>query len=165
MITIETLLDQTLATRQTIVKVLKSIPVEQADTIPPTWNNNARWHAGHLLITPCLLSHGLLKEDLTVPEDYRKWFAKGTGPADWSGDDAIPTYADLVDEIVPLAGRLIESFKDRLNEPFLEPYTTSVGIILRTPGEAFNMSLMHDGIHLGMLLALRRALQQAPAQA
>lgn len=163
MITVETLLDQTLSVRQMIVKVLKSIPVEQADTIPPTWHNNARWHAGHLLVTPCLLTHGLLKEDLTVPAVYRQWFAKESSPAAWTEADAIPTYADLVDEIIPLGGRLIESFKDRLNEPFLEPYTTSVGIVLKNPADAFTMSLMHDGIHLGMLLALRRALQATNA--
>ena len=159
MTTIETLLDQTLAVRQTIVKVLRSIPVEQADTIPPTWHNNARWHAGHLLITPCLLSHGLLKEPLTVPEEYRTWFAKETSPASWADSAAVPAYGDLVDEIVPLAGRLIESFRDRMNSDYIEPYTTSVGIVLKNPAEAFQMSLMHDGIHLGMLLALRRALQ------
>lgn len=159
MITLETLIEQTLGTRQMIVQLLKSIPTEQADTIPPTWKNNARWHAGHLLITPALLTHGLLQEPLGVPEEYRGWFAKGTSPADWPDTAALPTYADLVDEIVPLSGRLLESIKDRAEQPFLQPYTTSVGIVLKTPGEAMNFSMMHDGIHLGMLLALRRAMQ------
>jgi hypothetical protein len=159
MITVETLIDQTLAVRQMIVQVLKSIPVEQADVIPPTWHNNARWHAGHLIITPCLLSHGLLKEPLTVPEEYRAWFAKGSSPTVWPDKATLPSYADLIDELVPLSGRLIESFKDRMDETYLEPYSTTVGIVLHNPAEAFNMSVIHDGIHLGMLLALRRALQ------
>ncbi len=159
MITLDTLIEQTLGTRQMIVKLLKSIPTEQADTIPPSWHNNARWHAGHLLITPALLTHGLLQEPLGVPEEFRSWFAKGTSPADWADPAALPSYADLVDDMVPLSGRLFESVKDRGDQQLLQPYTTSVGVVLKTPADALNFSLMHDGIHLGMLLALKRALQ------
>lgn len=158
MISLDTILDQTIGTRQLIVKFLKSVPTEQADIVPPTWKNNARWHAGHLLITPALLTNALLKKPLGVPEDYRRWFAKGTNPSAW-GDDELPAYHDLVDEIVPLSGRLIEGVRNGAEEPFLEPYTTSVGIVLKSPAEAVNFSMMHDGIHLGMLLALKRALQ------
>lgn len=161
MISLNTLTDQTLATRETIVKLLKTIPVEQADTIPPTWKNNARWHAGHLIITPCLLTYGLLKEPLTVPEEYRTWFAKGTDPTQWPDSSAVPTLSDLADDIMPVSGRIFDAMKDRADEPLIEPYKTSVGIVLKNTGEALSMSLMHDGIHLGMLLALKRALQVA----
>ena len=158
MISLDTLIDQTLGTRQMIVKLLKSIPVEQADTIPPTWKNSARWHAGHLLVTPCLLTYGVMKEPLPVPQDYRKWFGKGSDPTQWSDADAVPSFADLVDDIVPLSGRLFDALKDNIAEPYIEPYTTSVGIELKSPVEALNFSMVHDGIHLGLLLALSRAL-------
>ncbi len=159
MISLDTLIDQTLGTRQLIVKLLKSIPTEQADTVPPTWKNNARWHAGHLLITPALLTHGLLREPLGIPEEYRAWFAKDTSPATWPDTATMPSFSDLVDVIVPLSGRLFDAVKDRAQQPYLEPYSTSIGIVLHSPAEAMNFSMMHDGIHLGMLMALRRALQ------
>lgn len=158
MISLDTLTDQTLGTRQAIVKLLKTVDIEQADTVPPTWHNSARWHAGHLLVTPCLLTYGIMKQPLPVPEEYKSWFAKGTSPANWSEADSIPSYVDLVDELVPLMGRLFDDLRDRLNEPYIEPYTTSVGVVLKTPAEALNFSMMHDGIHLGMILALKRAL-------
>jgi hypothetical protein len=154
---VETLIDQTLTERHMIVKLLKSIPVEQADTMPPTWKNSARWHAGHLIVTPALLVFGILREPLTVPEEYRKWFAKGTSPADW-GNDPIPSYEDLCDDIVPVIGRLYEAIKPRITRPFLEPYTTTQGVVLRAPEESFSFNMFHDGIHLGMLLALKRGL-------
>ena len=140
-----------------LVKVLKSIPLEQAETIPPTWHNNARWHAGHLIITPALVTHGVAKEPLGVPEEFRTWFGKGSSPAGW-GNDSIPSYQDLCDDIVPSSGRLFESLRQRLDDPFLEPYTTSVGVVLHTPAQALNFSLTHDGMHFGMLLALKRSL-------
>lgn len=159
MISLDTLTDQTLGFRQMVVKLLKSIPIEQADTMPPTWKNNARWQAGHLLVTPCLVTYGVMKEPLPVPDEYRKWFGKGSSPADWTDADNIPGYIDLVDDIVPLSGRLFDALRDRMDEPFIEPYSTSVGIVLKSPADALNFSLAHDGIHLGSLLALKRALQ------
>lgn len=153
----ETLIDQTLSERQMLVKLFKSIPLEQADTMPPTWKNNARWQAGHLIITPALLTHGIMREPLGVPEEYRKWFAKGTSPADW-GTDPVPNYRDLCDDLVPSIGRLIENLRHRLDEAFLEPYTTSVGGVLHSPAQALNYSMFHDGVHLGMTMALKRAL-------
>jgi len=153
----ETLIDQTLSVRQMLVKLFKSIPLEQADTMPPTWKNNARWHAGHLIVTPSMITYGVMREPLNVPEEYRTWFAKGSSPAGW-GNDAVPSYQDLCDDLVPSSGRLFEALKHRFDEPFLEPYTTSVGVVLHTPAQALNFSLFHDGIHLGMLMALKRAL-------
>lgn len=155
---IQTLIDQTLGTRQTIVKVLKSIPHEFTTVIPPTWSNNAHWHAGHLIVTPYLITYGVMKEPLPVSEEYKELFGKGSSPSSWEGK-TVPTYEDLVDEIVPSSGKLFELLRDRWDVPFVEPYTTSVGVILKSPAEALQFSLMHDGIHLGMLLALRRALQ------
>jgi len=162
MITMDVLIDQTLTMRQTIVKLLKSIPVEYADTIPPTWHNNARWHAGHLVVTPFLVTYGILKEPLPVPEDYRKWFAKGSSPANWTDADlqAMPQFSDLVDEIVPQMGKLFDAWRERgVDQPFLEPYPTSAGVVLHSPAESLSFSLAHDAIHLGMILALKRALQ------
>lgn len=153
----ENLIDQTLGVRQAVVKLLKSVPLEQADTIPPTWHNSARWHAGHLIVTPPLITHGVAKEPLGIPEEFRTWFAKGTSPAGW-GQDTVPSYQDLCDDIVPSIGRLFESLRNRMDQPFLEPYTTSVGVVLHTPAEAMNFSMFHDGIHLGMLTALKRGL-------
>lgn len=155
--TTNTLLEQTIAVRQMITNILKAIPADTTDTLPPTWKNCARWHAGHLIVTPYLLTYGISKQALPVPEDYRRWFSKGTTPESWSSD-TLPSYDELVDELVPMTTRLFEAWGDQLDQPFAEPYTTSVGVVLRTPGEALTFSLAHDGIHLGLLLALRRAL-------
>lgn len=153
----DTLLEQTLGVRQMITGLLKALPGDKTDVIPGGWNNNARWHAGHLIVTPLLLTYGISKQPLPVAEEYRRWFAKGTTPRDW-GNDSVPAFGQLVDELAPTMSRLFEEWRDRMNEPYPEPYTTSLGVVLRTPGEALQFSAVHDGIHLGMLLALRRAL-------
>jgi hypothetical protein len=45
-----------------------------------------------------------------------------------------------------------------MDEPFLQPYTTSAGVVLHTPAQALNFSLAHDGIHMGLMMALKRGL-------
>jgi hypothetical protein len=142
--------------RLAITEILRSLKGRE-DVIPLGWNNNARWHAGHLVLTPHLLTLARLGEPMIVPEEYRQWFAKGTGPADW-GAAPIPAYDDLVDQIVPSSVNLHEALRGRLEEPFQEPYVTSVGAKLTCPLDALTLSGVHDGIHLGLLLALRRAL-------
>jgi hypothetical protein len=142
--------------RVAIVEVLRSLKGRE-DVIPKGWSNNARWHAGHLVLTPYLLTMGRLGEDLVVPADYRQWFAKGTSPANW-GDAPVPSFDELVDRIVPSNVELHEALRGRLNEPFAEPYVTTVGAKLTCPLDALVLSCTHDGIHFGLLLALRRAL-------
>jgi len=162
MISSQTLLEQTCQVRQRIADLIESFPAERTDTVPPGWKNNARWHAGHLVVTPRLLTLALMKESLDVPEDYRTWFAKGTSPASWS-DGGVPSIGQLAAELVPTAEKLFRLFASRMHTAFPEPYTTSAGVVLRSPAEALHFSLFHDGIHLGLLLALRRDVMLARA--
>ena len=160
MITFDTIIYQTLFIRQGAVRLLSGLTAEQGDAMPPTWSNNARWHAGHLVLTPCLLTRTLRGEPLGLDEDYRKWFAKGTSPRDW-GADPVPRLEELLPRITAGSEELFTEFRDKLDEPYSSPYTTSTGATLKTPGEALNFSLAHDAIHLGMLLVLRRQLAAA----
>jgi len=152
--------DQTLAVRRMIAGASEPLKAK-ADHIPPTWSNNLRWHLGHLVVTPRLLTYGLFKEPLGVDEKYRAWFAKGSSPANWKGGDELPSVDHLVGEIVVSIDELFDAMAPRLDTAYPEAYTTSVGVVLTNPREALSFSLMHDGIHLGLLLALRRALNAA----
>lgn len=148
--------EQTTAYRAAIAKLLESM-APNADRIPAGWNNNARWHAGHLITTPRLLTLGLMKEDIGVPAEYRTWFAKGSSPANWAGQP-VPSFEALVGQVVATTEEVFQKMEGRMDAAFPAPYTTSVGVVLTNPGEALTFSLGHDGIHLGMLLSLRRAL-------
>ena len=154
---IEMIRHQTLALRNTAAKLLRELPADCVDDIPPTWKNNARWHVGHLVVTPRLLTYGLLGEPLGVPEDYRKWFAKGSSPGDWAGQ-SIPTFEQLLHELTNKSEELFAAMARRMDETFAKPYATTPGAVLASVGESLNFSQAHDGIHLGLIFALRRAL-------
>jgi hypothetical protein len=156
MTSFDVLQEQTLAFRRAIVRMLEE-QSHRADIKPPTWNNTLHWHAGHLITTPRVLTYGLMGEPLGVPKEYRAWFAKGTSPDGW-GDAPIPSYSELVSSIVDLTVPVLDEWRVRGDEPFPEPYPTSVGAVLRTPAQALSFSLAHDGTHMGMIQALIRGL-------
>jgi len=135
---------------------------DRAGTIPPGWRNHLHWHAGHLVTAPHLLTRGLAGEPLGIPAEYRKWFAKGTSPADWNGDP-VPGFEALLPELEACIPRLYQEFTGREDVPYARPYETSLGVVLHTPAEAFAFMVGHDGIHLGLILALKRALDEADA--
>ena len=128
----------------------------QADLIPPNWNNNMRWHAGHLVYVPRALILGLSKQPLGVPEEYRQWFGRGTSPSGWG--PGVPPLDELLGELDHTIEVVADWSRGRENELFPEPYQTALGIMLTKPANAWTLIQMHDGIHLGLMMALRRAL-------
>jgi hypothetical protein len=110
------------------------------------------------VVVPRALTLGLLGEPIGVPDDYRKWFAKGTSPATW-GNDPVPPAGQLLREVTEKSEALFDELRGKEELPYPKPYTVTVGIELTKAAEALPFSLSHDGIHLGLLLALRRALR------
>ncbi len=154
--TFSILKEQTFVARGKIA-TLATAHSSRADHIPPGWNNNVRWHVGHLITTPRRLTSLLLGEDMAIPEEYSTWFAKGTSPRDW-GSDPVPTLPELVAELSAETRRVFSDMENRLSDSFPKPYETSLGVVLKTPADGLTMSFIHDGIHVGLLLALGRAL-------
>ncbi len=149
--------EQTIVARGKIADLARAHGAD-ADRIPAGWNNNVRWHVGHLVVTPRRLTALLLGEELGLPAEYSKWFAKGTSPSDW-GDDAVPPLEQLLGELSSETERVFADMEPRLAEAFPRSYGTTLGTVLKTPADGLTMSFIHDGIHVGLLLALARALK------
>jgi hypothetical protein len=158
MISYDQLREQTLLLRRQIARLLGDLQ-PHADTMPRGWRNHPWWHVGHLVTTPRLITLGLMGEDIGLPAGYRALFAKGSTPADWATASAeIPSYAHLLAEMLTATEELFDMLADRQDVPYPQPYATSTGVVLATPAEGLNFSLAHDGIHLGLLMAMARAL-------
>ena len=79
------------STRQNVVKILNAHTSEKLREIPPGFNNNILWNAGHLLVSQQLLCYAMSDLPLHVPGFYLPLFRKGTSPKEWreAVDDAI----------------------------------------------------------------------------
>ncbi len=141
-------------TRTRLLYLLENLTPEQLCFIPKGFKNNILWNLGHILITEQMLSYGLSGLDLSVDKKFVKIYGKGS----------LPKITVTIEEINEIKTQLIPAIKqtkkDLKNGTFktYNPYTTSVGITLKSVEEALQFNLFHEGIHFGIILSIKKIL-------
>lgn len=139
-------------TRNNILNAIKDYSIEQLNVIPDGFNNNLIWNFGHVLVTQQLLCYGLSGLPMHLDKELITKYRKDSKPTDFV-DEA---------EFELLKGKtfeLIEQTKaDYANGVFKEyrNYTTSYNVTLNSVEEAIQFNNVHEGLHFGSVLALRK---------
>jgi uncharacterized damage-inducible protein DinB len=147
--------DQLKRNRDRTLAVLDSVTEQQADVIPAGFNNNIRWHVGHILTTQERFALRLIGEPLGLPEELTSLFLNGTKPADWEGaspEAGPPDLSTLRRLLEEQPERLCELVQGRLEEKLTVPFKE-----LGTLGEALIFSIGHEAAHTGYIMALKKA--------
>ncbi len=140
--------------RARIAEMVESVPRERLYEIPNGFINNMAWHAAHTVVTQQLLVYGLSGLELEVSDEVVARYRKGT-----PGENATPESFDEamawlmiapVDIRQKIAAGAFESFTR---------YETSAGITLNSTEEAILFNNIHEGIHLGYMMGIRKGLQ------
>lgn len=136
--------------RKRTLEVLAGVAEAQADVVPSGFNNNIRWHAGHILTTQERLSLRLAGEPMKLPEELMSLFLNGTKPADWQ--EAPPSLPELTRHLEEQPGRIRERLQGKLGEPLAVAFKD-----FRRLDEALIFSLTHEALHAGYIMALKKA--------
>jgi hypothetical protein len=139
-------------TRNNILSLLEKLSEEQIIVVPPKFNNNILWNAGHVLNSQQRLCYGLTGNPLYIPESYGPLFSKGSSPKDWKETPPIGEIKRLLMETTPL---LKEDYHKGIFKNFKE-YTTSYGYTLRSAEDVICFNNVHEGVHFGVMMALRK---------
>lgn len=131
-----------------------SFAPEELFRIPPGFSNSIGWNLAHIWVTHQLLCYRLSGLPLLIEEEAVRMYGKGSSPADW---EAAPAPASILTPLTELADRFEEDLAAGRFGSFT-PYTTSAGIELRSLAEAVEFNALHEGLHLGYAMAIRRAL-------
>ncbi|MEM1176794.1 MAG: DinB family protein [Acidobacteriota bacterium] len=150
-------IDMLQTTRRLVVGLSQGLPPEELVRIPTGFNNNVLWHLGHLAVTQQLLCYQMAGVPMVIDDAWVGLFRKGTSPRDWAADASIPDYDEIVAQLHGLATRLREDYDAGLFTGY-KPYGTSAGVQLDSIEDAIVFNSFHEGIHVGYLMALRRAL-------
>lgn len=140
--------------RKILVNILDELSVDQLVKIPSKYNNSVVWNVGHILVTEQLLSYK--NSGLTV--EFENAFVKKY----CKGSQATENVTEV--EIKFIKDRLISSIsktqKDYSNKLFKQyhSYLTSTGISLNSIEEALKYNTFHEGIHLGVILSIKKFL-------
>ncbi len=138
--------------RALLGKLYSGFSEEQLTTIPEGFNNHLLWHFGHVVVTQQLLCYKLAGVPMHVTDAQVNMFRKGTSPREW---DHLPE-RDFIDrQLTSLVDVMENDYKNGLFKEH-EIYPTSFGITLTSIEDAIRFNNIHDGMHIGYILAIRK---------
>jgi hypothetical protein len=153
---LETAFDIILQNRKILYKFLKETPREQLLRIPEGYRNNIWWNIAHVVVTQQLLVYKLAGQEMRVDNTLVEQFKKGSVPDGTATDAEIDSIAGLLFDTVDW---LRDDYGKGIFKTYNE-YTTSVNITLRNVEDAIQFNVYHEGLHLGAILSLLKALKR-----
>ncbi len=145
-------IDTIQATRNLFLKLIDSLSIDQLNKIPEGFNNNIIWNFAHVIVSQQILCYKLAGQPLKVDESYVANYSKGTKPTTFVGEAEL---ALLKRQAVQLIEELIIDIEKGLLDHYTN-YTTSFDVTLSSIDDAVKFLTMHEGLHLGYAMALKR---------
>lgn len=138
--------------RENMLGVMDGLTMNQLNKIPDRFNNNLIWNFGHVIVTQQLLNYALSGLPMHLSEDIINKYRKGSKP------DLIVSEAEY-EMLKTVAFDLIETLKKDYEAGVFKvykSYTTSYNTTLTSIEEAINFNNVHEALHLGTVMALRK---------
>ena len=143
-------------TRMTLKKIIETLSLEDLNKIPQGFNNNIIWNIGHIVVTEQLLIYKLSGLKPMVSDTLINKYKKDSKP---KGDIT----QEEVDKIKDLLFTTIDRTKKDYNSNIFinyNPYTVSTtGNTLKNVNDALKFAIIHEGIHIGYILALQKCIK------
>lgn len=146
------LLNITTTVRKLIYPVFEQFSLEQLNKIPAGFSNNIFWNAAHIVASQQILVYKLSGLPMLVSDEMVAKYRKDTKPE-------APATQEEVDEIKHLFfATLAQTQKDSDAGVFVNfnEYPTSSGYVIKTTADAIKYNLMHEGLHLGVIMSLKK---------
>lgn len=141
--------------RKFLYGILRKTPRELLFTIPDGFRNHIYWNIAHIVVTQQLITYGLSKLPMEVDAQWVARYRKGT----------VPDTTPISEEEMATLENMLFSTLEQTQEDYrigrfkeYEAYTTSAKVTLSSVEEALQFNLYHEGLHLGAILGLQKAL-------
>jgi len=148
------ILSQFKAVRHNLLQVLDQFSEKDLSIIPQGFSNNLYWNIAHCVATQQLLVYYLSGNEMIVEKFWIDNYKKGTSASSKVSDNNKQKLLDIFHLTT-------EQFEIDFNsKKFLKynSYTTSFGLSLNTPDEAISFNTMHESLHFGYCLAMRKLI-------
>ena len=138
--------------RDLVLKELEGLTLDQIHKIPEGFKNSIAWNVAHLVVTQQLLHYKLSGLNCLCPDDLIDDYKKGTVPTKTFTEEEFDEVKEL---LIGLPDTLEEDFKAGIFEIYDE-YPTSTGFILASIETAIVFNNFHEGIHYGIIRAIKK---------
>lgn len=142
------------ATRTYFIQHVDDLTEKQLNEVPKGAPNNILWNIGHIINSHDRMLYPQCGLEIPCPDFYDEWFKGGTSPSTWK---TMPDPDKVLDEIENQGERLLKDYNAGKFEKYAS-WELVPGFSLNDADEAIGFCAMHEGVHLGMIMALRRAL-------
>ncbi len=142
------------ATRRNVLNAIEGLSLEQINAVPKGFNNTIGWNFVHSLITQQIFCYKLSNLPVLFGDELIEHFKKGSKGNAPLTEDALNHFKAIA---LPLVDQLEMDFLGGQFKEFTE-YTTSYNFTLRNVSDAITMNNTHEGLHLGYIMALKRAI-------
>lgn len=136
--------------RGIVFKKTENLSIEQLHKIPEGFTNNIAWNLAHLVVTQQLLQYKLSGLNCLVSDELIENYRKGTFPTETFSEEDLEEVKEL---FIGLPDTLQEDFEAGIFTEYTA-YETSTGFTIDSIESAIAFNNLHEGIHLGVILAL-----------
>ncbi len=157
----ESLINSARVARGYMNKRIAGLSREQLLAIPAGAENNVLWNVGHIVLSHYRLIYRPCGATVPVPDTWENWFLPGSSPANWKPTG--PAIDEVLAEFHGQTDRIQTDFHNGLFKNY-KAFQLKSGDSLASLDEALAFNLMHEGIHIGALIALRHQLGLADAE-
>ena len=141
--------------RNNFEKVVDKVKEKDLISVPKGFNNHILWNIGHVVATQNVLIYGMSGLDFTLPTDFIKRYKKGSFPTQI---DNPKTELQTIFELGKIADeQLSYDIKEMIFDNY-QKYETSFGVVLNSFNDALQFNNIHEAVHLGYVMAIKRAL-------
>lgn len=148
-------LEITKISRNAYGKILNHYSLEQLNFVPEGFQNNLFWNIAHIVVTQQLLVYGLSGLKKGVSDEWVELYKKGSKTTQNATQEDLELLKEL---LFSLVDKTIVDVEKGVFKTFTS-YMTSTGFELKSIIDAFEFNNFHEGIHLGYVLALKKAVK------
>ena len=145
-------IDKLKKSRNLTLKVIEGLTIDQLNKIPEGFNNNIVWNIAHLVVTQQLLCYKLSGLKCNVSDEMINEFQKGAKP---SYKVTTEEFEKIKNQFLKLPDVFDEDVSKNIFQNYYE-YKTSADVTLKNIEDATIFNLFHEGIHLGVILQLKK---------
>ena len=146
--------DITLKNRNIMASFLDSFSLDELNKVPEGFSNNLIWNIAHLVVTQQLLTYNLSGLPMLIDDKMVEKYKKGSKTI----GDVTKTEVDEIKELLfSTIEKTKEDYKKALFKNYTE-YTVTTKSTLTNVEQAIEFNNFHEGIHLGYILAMKKAL-------
>ena len=149
-------IDTIQATRKLFLTLLESLSIDELNIVPQGFNNNIIWNFGHVIVSQQILCYKLAGLPLKIDDTFVSKYSKGTKPETFINDTEL---IFLKQQAVSLIEELVVDLEKGVFTSY-NNYTTSFNVELNSVKDAVKFIAMHEGLHLGYAMALKRIVKQ-----